>query len=82
MLERFLAWYDTQGFPENPYGRPMRRHNRLHEFHFHISIPEDLAVLEMTPLPDGQTHPTARIIAPPPSSSAPFLSSMNRRPGE
>ena len=80
VLERFHAWYDEQGFPENPFGRPMQKHNQLHDFHFHVTIPEDLPLLPMTPLPDGEEHPIAPIIAPPPPSSAAFLSSMTRRP--
>ncbi len=82
VLERFHTWYDTQGFEPNPFGRPMQAHNRLHDFHFHVTIPEDLPLPEMTPLPDGVTHPIARIEAPPPPESAPHLSSMNRRPGQ
>lgn len=81
VIERFLAWYGEQSFPENPFGAPMRTHNHLHDFHFHATIPEDLPILEMTPLPEGTTHPVARIVAPPPSHTAPHLSSMNRRPG-
>ncbi|MCA9612728.1 MAG: hypothetical protein KC586_08205, partial [Myxococcales bacterium] len=38
VLERFHAWYDAQGFAENPFGRPMQRHNSLHDFHFHVTI--------------------------------------------
>jgi hypothetical protein len=81
VIERFLAWYGEQSFPENPFGAPMRTHNHLHDFHFHATIPEDLPVLEITPLAEGTTHPVARIVAPPPSHTAPHLSSMNRRPG-
>lgn len=80
VIERFLAWYSEQGFPENPFGAAMRSHNHLHDFHFHATIPEDLSVLEMTPLPEGVTHPIQRIVAPPPAHTAPHLSSMNRRP--
>ena len=76
---RFLAWYEEQGFAPTSLGPPMQRHNRLHDFHFHISVPEDLAEL-----PDVANieHPNAPIVAPPPPSSAPHLSSMNRRPSE
>ncbi|MCB9601400.1 MAG: hypothetical protein H6721_32145 [Sandaracinus sp.] len=82
VLERFHAWYDAQGFAENPFGRPMQRHNSLHDFHFHVTIEEDLPVHPMEPLPEGTEHPTARIEAPPPPGSAPNLSSRTRRPGE
>ena len=81
VIDRFLAWYAEQNFPENPFGAPMRKHNHLHDFHFHATIPEDLPVLEMTPLAEGHSHPVERIVAPPPSHSAPHLSSMNRSPG-
>ncbi|MEM6956108.1 MAG: hypothetical protein AAF645_10480 [Myxococcota bacterium] len=82
VLERFHAWYDAQGFEPNPFGRPMQRHNRLHEFHFHVSIDDSQRMLPMTELPEGVSHPRARIEPPPPPDSAPHLSSMNRRPGE
>ena len=57
----------------------MRAHNDLHDFHFHITIPEDLPV---HPLPEGVEHPRAAIEPPPPPESAPNLSSMNREPGQ
>ncbi len=83
VMERFHAWYDAQGFPPNDeFGRPMQAHNRLHEFHFHVTIPEDLPVLEREPLPPGVADPVERIEAPPPPQSAPHLSSMNRRPAQ
>lgn len=82
VLERFHAWYDAQGFAPNPFGRPMQRHNSLHDFHFHVTIPEDLPVHAMDPLPEGTEHPIARIEAPPPPGTAPHLSSRTRRPGE
>lgn len=82
VLERFHAWYDAQGFAPNPFGRPMQRHNALHDFHFHVTIPEDLPVHAMDPLPEGVEHPIARIEPPPPPGSAPHLSSRTRRPGE
>lgn len=81
VLERFHAWYDQQSFAENPFGRPMQKHNRLHDFHFHVTIPEDLPVLPREPLPEGVEDPPTRITAPPPPGSAPNLSSMNRGPG-
>lgn len=81
VLERFHAWYDEQGFAENPFGRPMQRHNPLHDFHFHVTIPEDLQLHPMEPLAEGTEHPIARIEPPPPPGSAPHLSSRVRRPG-
>lgn len=83
VIERFHAWYDAQGFePNEELGRPMQAHNDLHEFHFHMTVPEDLPILERDPLPDGVVDPITRIEAPPPPESAPHLSSMNRRPGD
>jgi hypothetical protein len=78
VLERFLEWYDAQGFPDNPYGRPMQKHNDLHDFHFHISIAEDMPVLEREPLPDGERDPIQVIEEPPDPSTAPNLASRNR----
>lgn len=38
---RFLAWYRARGFEESELGPPMRAHNDLHRFHFHVTIPQD-----------------------------------------
>lgn len=81
VLERFLAWYGAQGFPPSPFEAPMRQHNSLHDFHFHLTIADDLPVLPAEPLPEGESHPIARIEPPPPPESAPHLSSRNREPG-
>lgn len=78
VLERFHQWYDAQGFPPNPFGRPMQKHNSLHDFHFHISIPEDLPVLERAPLDEDQYDPIQVIEEPPDPNSAPNLASRNR----
>ncbi|MBO6939136.1 MAG: penicillin-insensitive murein endopeptidase [Deltaproteobacteria bacterium] len=78
VLERFHEWYDAQGFDENPFGRPMQKHNHLHDFHFHITIPEDLAVLPRAPLAAGESDPIQIIEAPPDPNSAPNLASRNR----
>lgn len=40
----FRAWFEAQGLTSS-VGRPMQRHNRLHEFHFHMTVTEDLAPL-------------------------------------
>ncbi len=82
VIAPFLAWYEEMGFPDSPLGAPMEAHNDLHEFHFHITIPEDLALLEREPLPEGEADPVMRIQPPPRPGSAPHLSSMNRRPGD
>ncbi|MCA9536318.1 MAG: penicillin-insensitive murein endopeptidase [Myxococcales bacterium] len=61
--DRFHAWFDARGYV-TPFGRPMQRHNPLHDFHFHVTIAED------TPLPPwlrpytGE-HPVREIDAPP-----------------
>ncbi|MEM9075185.1 MAG: hypothetical protein AAGE52_42195 [Myxococcota bacterium] len=83
VIERFLAWYAEQNFPaSDEFEAPMVAHNDLHEFHFHVTIPEDLPVLPRADLPEGQGDPIAPIEAPPAPGSAPHLSSMNRRPGD
>jgi len=38
---RFLRWYQQQGF-RSALGPPMQAHNELHDFHFHVTIPENL----------------------------------------
>lgn len=40
----FREWFDARGL-RSTVGLPMRPHNALHEFHFHLTIPEDLAPL-------------------------------------
>lgn len=61
--DRFHTWFDARGLV-TPFGRPMQRHNPLHDFHFHVTIAED------TPLPQwlrpftGE-HPVREIDAPP-----------------
>src|SRR5690606_31812050 len=40
----FRAWFESRGLSSS-VGRPMQPHNRLHEFHFHMTVPEDLAPL-------------------------------------
>ena len=37
----FLEWFTRHGY-ESPFGSPMLEHNKLHEFHFHVSIPEGM----------------------------------------
>lgn len=45
---RFHQWFDAQGYV-SPFGRPMQKHNDLHRFHFHVTVPK-----EMEPLaPEG-----------------------------
>lgn len=44
VIERFNAWFQDAGL-ESPFGPPMRAHNRLHRFHFHITVPDDLPLL-------------------------------------
>lgn len=61
--DRFHAWFDARGY-ETPYGRPMQRHNELHDFHFHLSITEDAEVLPFETPYEGR-HPRMRIDIPP-----------------
>lgn len=44
IIEPFRQWFDERGL-HSDVGPPMRRHNHLHEFHFHLTTPEDLAPL-------------------------------------
>jgi len=48
LIRPFRAWFEERGY-ESSVGRPMRMHNDLHRFHFHLTIPE-----EMEPLPTGR----------------------------
>jgi hypothetical protein len=47
---RFQSWFDASGLA-SPFGRPMQKHNDLHRFHFHVTIPKDLSL----PAPAGGT---------------------------
>lgn len=44
IITPFRAWFEARGL-RSSVGLPMERHNRLHEFHFHLTIPEDRAPL-------------------------------------
>ena len=77
--DEFNAWYRAQGYAANPFGEvamQIYERNNLHEFHFHVTIPEDLPLLPQAPLADGEEHPESPILAPPPPGSAANLSSM------
>jgi hypothetical protein len=41
VLRPFVAWFEAHGFVSD-VGPAMTMHNRLHRFHFHMTIPEDL----------------------------------------
>jgi hypothetical protein len=41
VLEPFVAWFAEHGFVSD-VGPAMMMHNRLHRFHFHMTVPEDL----------------------------------------
>ena len=41
VLGPFLAWFEAHGFVSD-VGPAMTMHNRLHRFHFHMTVPEDL----------------------------------------
>ncbi len=43
---RFERWYDAQGWVSE-FGRAMQGHNDLHRFHFHVTVPADLAPVPM-----------------------------------
>ncbi len=61
--DRFHAWFDARGLV-TPFGRPMQRHNPLHDFHFHVSIGEDTPVPPLLAPFTGE-HPIREIDAPP-----------------
>jgi hypothetical protein len=43
VIDRFLAWFDERGL-STPFESAMMKHNALHLFHFHVTVPEDLEV--------------------------------------
>ena len=57
--DRFHAWFDARGY-ETPFGRPMQRHNRLHDFHFHVTIADDTPVPRLAERFEGE-HPVREI---------------------
>jgi hypothetical protein len=61
--DRFHTWFDARGMT-TPFGRPMQRHNPLHDFHFHISIGEDTPMPPMLAPFTGE-HPIREVAAPP-----------------
>ncbi|RZO58311.1 MAG: hypothetical protein EVA89_19420 [Sandaracinaceae bacterium] len=44
LIHPFREWYRERGL-ETPFSHAMRMHNPLHRFHFHLSVPDDLAPL-------------------------------------
>jgi hypothetical protein len=42
----FVAWFSERGLISD-FGSPMRMHNALHRFHFHVTVAEDLAPLPL-----------------------------------
>jgi hypothetical protein len=44
IITPFLAWFSAQNLSSS-VGAPMEPHNELHEFHFHLTIPEDFEPL-------------------------------------
>ncbi|HEY8427017.1 MAG TPA: hypothetical protein VIL20_01530, partial [Sandaracinaceae bacterium] len=44
VVRAFREWFDARGLVSS-FGRPMRPHNRLHEFHFHLTVPEGIEPL-------------------------------------
>ncbi len=66
----FREWYEAEGF-SSAFGSPMRSHNRLHLFHFHVTIPESLPEGVLTdpgtPSPQDQNAQNdVRVLAPRP----------------
>jgi hypothetical protein len=47
--DRIRRWFSDRGF-ESPFGKPIRNHNDLHRFHFHVTVPEDLPLLGGDPI--------------------------------
>lgn len=45
IVRPFREWFDARGL-RSSVGLPMRPHNRLHEFHFHLTVADELAPLE------------------------------------
>jgi len=41
VLTPFLAWFEAHHYVSD-VGPAMTMHNRLHRFHFHVTVPEDL----------------------------------------
>jgi hypothetical protein len=52
----FVAWFAESGFVSD-VGPAMMMHNRLHRFHFHMTVPEDLPPLGEPSSPPGETTP-------------------------
>jgi hypothetical protein len=53
----FVAWFAEHGFVSD-VGPAMMMHNRLHRFHFHMTVPEDLAPLgDPARAPSTETTP-------------------------
>jgi hypothetical protein len=44
VITPFLAWFEAHGFVSD-VGPAMMMHNRLHRFHFHMTVPEDLPAI-------------------------------------
>ena len=60
--DRFHRWFDERGYV-TPFGRPMQRHNELHDFHFHVTIAHELEPLPSEPYADPP--PIEPILDPP-----------------
>ena len=65
----FNAWWRTREDLTTPFGAPMQGHNELHRFHFHVTVPDDLAVLPFGDAP----APAQR------ASKAPLLAAASNR---
>ncbi len=45
IVRPFREWFEARGL-QSSVGLPMRPHNHLHEFHFHLTVPEEIAPLD------------------------------------
>lgn len=46
LIRPFRAWFEEQGM-RSDVGRPMRQHNDLHRFHFHLTVADDIEPLTL-----------------------------------
>ncbi len=73
---RFLRWFEQRGY-RSPFRAPMLHHNHLHDFHFHLSVPEDLPLLPSEPY--AETPPVEPIEAPPTAEEVAASNALSSR---
>lgn len=49
VVDAFRAWFPEQGFVNDVSPQAMQMHNALHRFHYHMTVADDLAPLELAP---------------------------------